>query len=339
MAAEPTKHDTLLRQWQMLRLIPRYPAKITAGDICDRLAADGFGVTKRTVERDLASLSEVFPLLSDEREKPFGWSWKKEAVPLDVPSLGNGEALAFKLVEQYLAGLLPHATLAQLAPYFRMAGQRLNTLPKGSSYQAWTNKIRVVQPTQPLLPPRIDAKVQQMVSDALLFDRQMVIRYQKRGEDKLREYIAHPLALVQRGAITYLVATLFDYADALLLAMHRITSADILDERVRRPKDFDIDRYIAKGALGFGDGKSVKLEAIFYEPAAEHLYETPLSGDQDITPVDDTHVRVTATVANTPQLEWWLMGFGDAVEVVKPVLLREGVREMVQNMAVQYHVF
>ena len=234
-----------------------------------------------------------------------------------------------------LAGLLPHATLAQLAPYFRMAGQRLNTLPKGSSYQAWTNKIRVVQPTQPLLPPRIDAKVQQMVSDALLFDRQMVIRYQKRGEDKLREYIAHPLALVQRGAITYLVATLFDYADALLLAMHRITSADILDERVRRPKDFDVDRYIAKGALGFGDGKSVKLEAIFYEPAAEHLYETPLSGDQDITPVDDTHVRVTATVANTPQLEWWLMGFGDAVEVVKPVLLREGVREMVQNMAVQ----
>lgn len=338
MADEPTKHDTLLRQWQMLRLIPRYPAKITAGDICDRLAADGFKVTKRTVERDLASLSEVFPLLSDEREKPFGWSWEKEAVPLDVPSLGNGEALAFKLIEQYLSGLLPHATLAQLAPYFLMAGQRLNTLPKGSSFQAWTNKIRVVQPTQPLLPPKIDARVQQTVSDALLFDRQLVLRYQKRGEEELKEYIAHPLALIQRGSISYLVATLFDYTDVLLLAMHRIRSADILDERARHPKDFDIDRYIAKGALGFGDGKLVKLEVIFYAPAAEHLYETPLSEDQIITPVDDNHVRVTATVANTPQLEWWLMGFGDAVEVVKPASLREGIREMVQNMAARYQV-
>lgn len=338
MAADPSKHDTLLRQWQMLRLIPRYPAKITAGDIRDRLAGDGFKVTKRTVERDLASLSDLFPLLSDEREKPFGWSWKKEALPLDVPSLGNSEALAFALIEQFLRGFLPHATLSQLAPYFRMAGQRLSALPKGSAIHAWPDKVRVVPPTQPLIPPRIDARVQQTVSDALLFDRQMVIRYQKRGEDQLKEYIVHPLALVQRGAITYLVATLFDYADVLLLAMHRIRSADILDERASRPKDFDIDRYIAKGALGFGNGKQVKLEAIFYEPAAEHLYETPLSEDQAITPVDDTHVRVMATVANTPQLEWWLLAFGDAVEVVKPVSLREGIREMVQNMAVRYHI-
>lgn len=338
MPAEPTKHDTLLRQWQMLRLIPRYPAKITAGDICDRLAADGFKVTKRTVERDLASLSDIFPLISDEREKPFGWSWKKEAVPLDVPSLGNGEALAFKLIEQYLAGLLPHATLAQLAPYFRMAGQRLSALPKGSAIHAWPDKVRVVTPTQPLIPPRIDPRVQQAVSDALLNDRQLVLRYLKRGEEELKEYIAHPLALVQRGGVTYFVVTLWDYPNPVLLALHRIRSADILEGHSRRPKDFDIDKYIAGGALDFGEGKLVRLEAIFYEPAAEHLYETPLSEDQSIVPFDNTRVKLTATVANTPQLEWWLLGFGDAVEVVKPASLRAGIKEMVAAMARQYGI-
>src|ERR1700690_4118538 len=148
MPSTPTKHDTLLRQWQMLREIPRYPAKITAGQIRDRLVAAGFDVTKRTVERDLASLSVVFPLLLDDRDKPFGWSWKKDAVPLDVPGLGNGEALAFNLVEQYLQGLLPHAILAQLAPYFRMAGQRLAGLPKVRSVQTWPDKARGVQPSQ-----------------------------------------------------------------------------------------------------------------------------------------------------------------------------------------------
>ena len=338
MATETPKHDTLLRQWQMLRLVPRYPAKITASDIRDRLADDGFKVTKRTVERDLSSLSEVFPLLSDEREKPFGWSWKKEAVPLDVPSLANGEALAFTLIEQFLRGLLPHATLAQLAPYFHMAGQRLSALPKGSMIHAWPDKVRVVPPTQPLIPPTIDARVQRTVSDGLLFDRQLVIRYQKRGETDLKEYIAHPLALVQRGAVTYLVATLFDYGDVRLLALNRIKSADILEERMQRPKDFDIDKYIADGALGFGDGKLVRLEAIFYEPAAEHLYETPLSEDQVIVPFDENRVKLAATVANTPQLEWWLLAFGDAVEVMKPVSLRAGIKEMVSAMARNYKV-
>lgn len=155
----------------MLRLIPRFPAKITMREIQERLGADGFMVSKRTVERDLMSLSEVFPLMSDEREKPFGWSWEKDATPLDVPSLGNNEALAFSLVEKYLQGLLPHSILDQLQPHFRMAGQRLSGLAKKSPAMSWPNKIRVVQPAQPLLAPKIDPQVQPAVGDALLADR------------------------------------------------------------------------------------------------------------------------------------------------------------------------
>lgn len=336
MPALPIKHDTLLRQWEMLRAIPRYPAKITASEIRSRLAARGFEVTKRTVERDLGSLSEAFPLLSDERDKPFGWSWEKDAMPLDVPGLGNGEALAFKLIEQFLQGLLPHAILDQLAPYFRMAGQRLSALPRANSIQAWPNKVRVVQPTQTLLPPSIAPRVQQTVSDALLFERQTIIRYQRRGEKSLNEYIVHPLALIQRGSISYLVATLFDYTDVRLLALHRIRSADLLDERSNRAKDFDIDHYVASGALGFGGGETIKLEAIFNAAAAEHLYETPLSEDQEIMPAEDERVLVTATLMLTAQLEWWLMAFGDNVEVVKPEKLRSNMQRIVNNMSAIY---
>lgn len=64
--------DTLLRQWQMLRMIPRYPLKITAKELHSRLQSEQFEVSKRTVERDLLALSELFPLASDERDKPYG---------------------------------------------------------------------------------------------------------------------------------------------------------------------------------------------------------------------------------------------------------------------------
>jgi predicted DNA-binding transcriptional regulator YafY len=49
-------------------------------------------------------------------------------------------------------------------------------------------------------------------------------------------------------------------------------------------------------------------------------------------------VRVTATVANTPQLEWWLLGFGDAVEVVRPAVLRNRIKEMVSKLALIYRI-
>ena len=330
MPVRPPKHDTLLRQWQMLRLIPRSPIKITAGEI-KVLSADGFNVAKRTVERDLMSLSEIFPLLSDEREKPFGWSWDKQSVPLDVPSLGNSEALAFKLIEQYLSGLLPHSVLETIAPYFRMAEQRLGALPSKSGPQGWINKIRVVPPTQPLLPPSIRPQVQQNVGDALLGDWQLHVRYRARDADNATEATIHPLAIIQRGAVTYLAATFYKYEDTRLLALHRIEQADILDAPVIRPKKFDIDRYIASGALGWGDGEMIRLEARFLADAAQHLYETPLSADQVIAPDGDSWVRLTSTVANTPQLSWWLLGFGDAAEVLRPASLRNQLKAAFKN--------
>jgi predicted DNA-binding transcriptional regulator YafY len=59
--------ETILRHWQTLRRIPRYPQKITAGDICQHLHDEGYEVGKRTVERDLHALSRIFPLVLDER--------------------------------------------------------------------------------------------------------------------------------------------------------------------------------------------------------------------------------------------------------------------------------
>src|SRR3990167_7684112 len=100
-------HDTITRQWQLLRLLPRYPRKITAGDLQRLLADEGCETTKRTVERDLMSISDIFPVSLDDREKPYGWSWQKNAPNFNIPGLSAPQALTFALVEQYLRPLLP----------------------------------------------------------------------------------------------------------------------------------------------------------------------------------------------------------------------------------------
>jgi len=146
------KSDTLLRHWRMLREIPRYPRRIGTPEILERLLAAGFDATLRTVQRDLIKLSASLPLLGDD-SKPQGWSWQADAPQLDLPSLEPHTALVFHLAEQYLQALLPASTLNYLAPWFRTASGVLDC--QGAALANWRNKVRVLAPGQPQLPPQI----------------------------------------------------------------------------------------------------------------------------------------------------------------------------------------
>jgi predicted DNA-binding transcriptional regulator YafY len=319
-----SNHETLLRQWQMLRLIPRYPSKITASVLKTKLDAEGLGVTKRTVERDLNELSLTFPLTQDSRSKPYGWSWQKDAPSFDLPGLTHHEALLLVMVEQNLKSILPTTTLTAMGPYFKMAEMRLSEHAKLSKAKPWPGKVRSVPTSQPLFPPTIDSHVQQAVFDALLEDKQLQIKYRKKGESEFVDYRIHPLALVQRGPVFYLCVRIYDYQDVRLLVLHRIVEANILEQSVVVPDGFNLDDAVAHGLMGFGAGDEVSLTLRFPKAYGEHLYETPLSLDQTIEEKSDDHLIVRAVVPKTQQLIWWLRAFGDNVEVLHPEGLLNG---------------
>ncbi|MDP4027864.1 MAG: WYL domain-containing protein [Gallionella sp.] len=328
--------DTLLRQWQMLRMIPRFPLKITAGDLHQKLRAEQFDVTKRTVERDLLSLSEMFPLVSDERDRPFGWSWSKDAHIFSLPGLSHTEALTLAMVEQHLNTLLPSSTLQQLQPYFDAAKHHLKSIPQSERTRSCLNKVRTVPPSQPLLPPNIKPVVQQTVYEALLADHQLDIKYLKRGQKIAVEYRIHPIAVVQRGHITYLYCRISDHEDLRTLAVHRIQSATMLDEKTDVPSGFSIDEAINSGKFGFFTSGLITLEAIFYNGVGDHLFETPLSREQTLTELENGAVKLVATVPNTLQLGWWILGLGDGIEVIQPTTLRDQIASTIDKMQARY---
>lgn len=314
--------ETLLRQWQTLRIIPRHPRRKSATDLYNQLTAEGYKIAKRTVERDLHTLSSIFPLVVDERAKPYGWSWHQDAPAFDLPGLSNSEALTLLLAREHLASLLPASTLEQLSPHFRMAESKLAALRECSGPADWMNKVRVTPASQPLLAPRIDPDIQATINDALLLGRQVQVSYKKRESDTEEKYPIHPLGLIQRGQILYLVCTIKAYPDLRLLALHRVQAATTLELVASRPVDFNLDSYLESDAFGWLPGPAIRLEVAITKEVAAHLEESPLSDDQSLASLADGRIKVTATVRETLQLRWWLQGFGDAVEVLSPVELR-----------------
>lgn len=332
-----TNQHTLLRQWHMLRLVPRAPRKITVQEICEHLAAEEFIVTTRTVQRDLNELSAVFPLTVDDSEKPFGWSWQQDAANFDLPGLAVPEALTLKLVEQHLRNQLPPAAIDALQPHFKSADKALSMANGPANSKAWLGKVRTVAPVQPLLPPLMNQECQRTVYDALMHDCQLKLAYRKRDATMPTIYESvHPLAVVQRGQLIYLACMFADYDDVRTLALHRIVSAEKLYEPARRLPGFSIDKFIASGEMGVVTGEPITLKTIFKRKAGEHLYETRICNKQTLVELEDGSLELTATVPETMELLWWLLGFGDGVEVIEPPHLRAQLKKITANMASLY---
>ncbi|MFO1371427.1 MAG: WYL domain-containing protein [Candidatus Competibacteraceae bacterium] len=134
----------------------------------------------------------------------------------------------------------------------------------------------------------------------------------------------HPLAYLQRGpAILSAFCTIEDYADVRQLAVHRMLSVTVLDQKAHKPTGFNVDREVERSQGMGGSGEPLRLVARFWKRAGLHLLETRLAADQVVEEADDDHFRLTATVNDTAQLRWWLLSFGSKVEVLEPAGLRE----------------
>jgi len=328
--------DTLMRQWQMLRLIPRQPSKISTTQLMHSLADEGFTTTQRTLQRDLTRLSTVYPLLCDDRDKPFGWSWSADANVHEVPGIDSDTALAFYLAEKHLEPLLPRTTIKRLAPHFKRAEQVLDQADGGKGNPTWRNKVRVLHRGPGLKNPAIVPEVQSAVYDALLRNRRLDVNYLPRGADTSKQYELNPLGLVLKDGLFYLVCSMWDYPDIRLLTLHRMNIATVMDIPSLAPDGFDLDNYIESGELDFAVGDTINLKACISADMAIHLQERPLHANQTIIETEGSRILLTAMVQDTNELRWWLLGFGDQVEILAPEGLRSDFHAIANNMAKAY---
>lgn len=339
----------LQRQWRLLSLIPqRGGTPKSTKQISDELnqlleATSDAKVTKRTVERDLKVLKEVFSNSIDciEEGNAQLWGWVNAS---NVWALGltPEQALAFHMIRRNLDSLLPEATLQSLKSFFDSAEATLGSM--STTRRSWKDKFRLVESRQMLAPANLSAEVAREIRKALLNDKTINIEYRDRSGAIEGRKCVLPLALVQRGAELYLVYSqkgdpAFEYK---FIPMQRIVSTSLSLENQAPPWHFDVDTYLSSGQLGFGRsypirvGAAIELEALFSHKTAQRLKETPLGEGQVIEEYDSQRMRLCTTVKFSGQLVWWLLSYGASVEVVNPPDLRALIAEELRAAAARY---
>ena len=315
---EKETSNSLYRQWQILSRLSTGKWMGTR-ELQEILEREGIEISLRTIQRDLNQISQRFPIESNGTV-PQGWRWRSDAPIQSLPHMTSSQAVTFMMVEEHLRHLLPPSLLEEMMPWFDLAKRSLSTQ---NNVRQWINRVRIVPATQPLIPPIVDKHAQQAIYEGLLQDKQIECIYRARTH----------LALVQKGAVIYLICTRNDKTEVQTFALHRFKAATVLDSRALHPVNFDIDHYIDSGALGFRVDYSkpteqIQLKLTMTENTAKSFYESQLSKDQTITALEENIVEVSATVPFTSQLVWWLRSFGKKLLNIEPSIVYNAVKEI-----------
>lgn len=337
--------DPLIRNLVLLGLIPRHPRSISTVALRDALATQGFDINLRSLQRDLVDkLSGRFQLLCSvddpdpaiARQRPYRWSFAPTA-QLSLPGLTPAAALAMHLAEGHLRHLLPPGVLAQLAPQFEEARRQLQGM-QHNQLSRWAQRVRALPNGKALLPASVDPQVWEQVATALLDGRQLQVDYLSRAKGEIKPMTLHPRALVSRGPVSYLIATVGDYSDVRHFALHRIQHAEVLADTQAHDNYFDMDAYLPTAAFTPRQGIGMmELVADVHPQIAWTLRETPLSEDQSLEPLPNTDwVRLRAELPDDQENFWWLFSLGENIRVQSPYSLRTAIIERNQHVLSLY---
>ena len=156
------------------------------------------------------------------------------------------ETLLELLRDPAAAKLLRHAPVVRGCLIEALAG--LPSELRGAPVLARASSNSTLERGPRLRPPAVHPHVQRAVYDALLEERQLEIRYRARGRSCAEPRTIHPLGLILKDGVAYLVARLWNYDDPVHLALHRIEAAEPIAGRVQYPNGFDFGEHVETAA-------------------------------------------------------------------------------------------
>ena len=315
------------------------PTYLEIKHVHQKLIEKGYDVSRKSVERDLKRLPDLFPqhVFVNDRSRPYGYKSPQGA--RKISGMSPDQAICMQLAFEYLYPLLPNRTLEPIAPYLKEAEAVLE-MSASKSMQNWKNKVLTHNEGFNLEPAKIKEGILPSIHESLFRGVQIKAKYTSVSRNKPKEYILHPVGLVYRGRISYLICSFDEHRDDFsYLALHRFEDVEILNESsVHKDKNV---KDVAE-IVGFVDSKEkIKVKLKFSKSAAGHapgghLKETPISKNQKITETDDGFMIVEDTISDLKEFKWWIRAFGDSVEVLEPKSLRDEFAKMSKRMRSLY---
>ena len=117
----------------------------------------------------------------------------------------------------------------------------------------------------------------------------------------------------------------------------RIQEMIPLDEAFHMPRGFSIDRYLGNAWHLITDGPDQDVVIRFAPMVARNVAEVVWHKTQRLVKREDGALDFHVRVAGLQEISWWILGYGDQAEVLKPARLRQLIAQRAGRLVEMYN--
>lgn len=301
---------------------------LQAGKPCtaDELA-ETFSTSRRTIFRDLKELQLIgIPYHYDNKTASYTIDPEFYLPPID---LNLQEALSLLLLVYKVNNQLqmPFSNSALLA-----ALKIENNLPGkikkycNTSLKTITTRLNAQAPLSQL------DKTFNTLQKAIQSKNKITLGYESLYEQETIETELSPYHLLYSQRAWYILGYSQIHKSIRTFKLNRIKDIAVLDKRFINGDSFDLNDYLGRAWSLIPEGRIYNIKLKFSPKVTSNVAEVQWHNTQKVTRSKDGSATIEFRVDGIKEIYWWVLGYGDQVQVIAPKKLRQMVVDAAKNI-------
>lgn len=285
------------------------------------------GVSRRTIFRDLKELKAVgVPYHFNSKTGGYAIDPEYFLPPVD---LNLQEALSLLLLVHKARNYLP-------VPFKNsalMAGLKVeNNLPDKIRQYCNAPLQNISIKPDPHVPMDLLDKVFSLLQSAIRKKRKVRLHYASFYEGTDITTVLYPCHLMYNKRAWYVIGRSSMHKSVRTFKLNRIKSLQVRNKCFLKDKTFNAHEYLGRAWSMIPEERIYNVSLRFSKKAAKNVSEVQWHSSQKTTQTPDGSLGAEFRVDGLGEISWWVLGYGDQVEVLRPAALRKRIKETAQRI-------
>ena len=298
-----------------------------------RLLSEELEVSSKTIQRDIDFMRDQLGLPIDYNVSNHSYFYTRKVVQFPTMQISEGELVALTVAKKALAQYQGTSFEKPLKDAFA----KLTSSLHDQIHFAWREDASEAISFRAAGQSIGDLGVFEAVSQSVLGSEEIEFTYRKLDSDQEETRAVQPLHLACVDQQWYLFG--FDLqrkGRIRTFALTRMSKLHRTGRRFEAAEPFSLDEHLA-GSFGvFSSAIPEQIIVRFDEFGARLVQERMWHISQQIENCPDGSLRLALHVGVSPEVERWILGWGEHVEVLSPQTLRESIAAKSARVAALY---
>ena len=277
-----------------------------------------FSVSRRTIFRDLKELENIgVQYYFDSKTGTYTMDLDFFLPPIDL-TLQEALSLLLVIHNSFNQMQMPYEDSA-LAAVLKIS----SNLPVKTRQYCSAALKNVSTRSHPCAPMAGLNKAFTLLQQAVMKKQKVILDYDSFFERQVIKLTLWPYHLMYSHRAWYVLGLSSLHDSIRMFKLNRIKKIKLLATRFVEDKKFDLYEYFGRAWSMIPEGRLYNVKLRFLPKVARNVSEVSWHNTQQVTHDPDGSATLEFRVDGLGEIIWWVLGYGDQVEVIAPKLLRD----------------